>query len=314
MGGYDDVKKMWLQHELILRKLKNYGDIYFQDATNGSNGNHGRDPLSPFKTLEYAIAQLTDSHNDVIIHKGLENVTAGISVDKNKMSIFGWGLFGANPYYPETGSFYRSTAENAPVISIDADFVEIAGMTFVAEWVADNIAYQEALLIAEGSNKAYIHNCLFPDWAYASQTVGIKIEGAHYSVIENCAFHSTYGNIDFGIYVKGGSSSNTAQTIIKGCHFIGGSGVMASGIGQMPGLGTWQWWKIEDCTFLQVTNAILLGTSANLYGTVKGIVGTMAKADIFESSEASDSSISDITSGWKVTAADCWGSDGPLVS
>jgi len=310
MPGYDDIKKMWLQHELILRKLKNYGDIYFVDATNGSDGNRGTDPSSPFKSTEHAIDVVTDWNNDVVIHKGYENLTAGITIDKNKMSLLGWGLFGSNPAFPEVGCIDRSTAEDAPVIGIEAEFVEIAGLAFNGVWNVAGVAGQAPLECVDSlANKTWIHDCFFPDWTRASMTAGIKINGCHYVVVEDCNFQSVYGNMDAGIYIMSAVGA-PAYHKVKRCNFMGGSAAMANGIHDIFGS---QFFEYEDLSFSYVTNALRFAGAKSLWGTVKGLTGTMTGANICVGGAACDT-IANAYTQYKVTLADCWGNDGPLVA
>ena len=309
-----DIFRKWKTHDAILQKLDRYGELIFVDATNGSDAATGEKPEQPLASLAEAIDRAVNSGNDVIVHKGYEDVGEGgaITVNKEKLSIVGWGLYGSNPFYPEIGSIAKTFAEDAPVLTIEADFVEIAGLAFASEWETDDVAYQSALRI-NNKNKTYIHHCYFPDWSIASQTCGIDLDGAHFSVIEDCTFHSVYGNMDIGLYISS-APGQPCYTQLRRLTFMGGSGPMAAAFGQMPGLATWQYWTAEYIKCLNVTNAVLLGGVADLYGSVKGLVGTMAKGEIFESSEADDDTIAQVTASWKVTAADCWGSDGPLTA
>lgn len=317
--GYDDVKKMWLKHELIMQKLQNYGDIYFQDATNGLNTNHGTTPLSPFKDLEYAVAQLTDGHNDVIIHKGLENVSTYVDLDKEKMSLFGWGLFGANPSFPEIGSIYRSAKVNMPVLNITADFVEIAGLAFAAEWVTDDAEGQGSVGVNGGANKTFIHHCFFTDWNYASNTAGLMLGGPHYTVIEDCEFESVWGNMDDGIVIgeswTGSGTDQPAHTRIRRCNFAGmgtGGSAMTNGIQHITGC-THQNWMIEDCNFMHVTTAVRFVTGALLWAIIRDCVGSMSVGTFCVGSETCDT-IANAKTNYEVILANIWGSGAPLTA
>ncbi len=310
--GYADLYKMWLGHDRDLRKWRNWGDVYWVDATNGSDTDPGNRPGAPFKTLEKAIEEVTDNNNDVIWHKGYENLAAGITLDKDKTSILGWGYMGSNPYYPEIGSIDRSVAEDAPVLGIEAEFCEIAGLAFNANFTTPAASNAPLELMDGAANKAYIHDCFFPDWGRATMMAGIRLDGCHYVVIEDCVFQSVYGNIDAGIYIES-SAGMPAYGKIKRCSFMGGPAAyaMAYGINDIVGMS---YGEFEDLSFQGCTYGIGLPAAKDIYSTVKGIVGTMAKADIFESATATDDTIAHLTTNWKMTVADCWGNDGPLTT
>ncbi len=311
-GGSWDAYKRWLDHEIRMRQLGGYGDIFYVDATNGDDDTgDGTLVTTPYASLEAAIDAVTDNNGDTIIHKGYENLTAGITVDKDKLSILGWGLHGSNPYYPEIGSIDRSTAEDAPVLGIEAEFVEIAGLAFNGVWSTSLASNAPLEIMDTAGNKTFIHHCFFPDWARATMRAGIRLDGCHYVVIEDCNFHSVYGNMDAGIYIES-SVGMPAYQKVKRCNFMGGSGVMTHGIQDIVGS---TYGEYEDLKFANVTYGFGLPGAKDLYTTVKGVVGTMGKAEIFESAlVANDSTIGHLTTSWKLTAADCWGSDGPLTT
>lgn len=311
--GYADLYKMWLGHDRKLRKMDNFGDVYWVDATDGLDTNPGNRPGAPFKSTEKALEECTDWNNDVIWHKGYEALDAGITVDVNKLSLLGWGYMGSNPHYPETGSIARTDAEDAPVLTVDAEFVEIAGLAFAAEWVTDGTAGQSALLVGNGANKAYIHNCFFPDWNIASQTAGLDITGAHYTVVEDCTFHSVYGNMDAGIYIES-AASMPAYTKILGCDFMAGGlggNAMANGIHMIC---AHQSWFIRNCDFQHVTNAVNFDlAAADLWGNIRSCSGSMTKGNFCTGSDTCDT-IANAKANYEVILSDIWGSDSPMVA
>ena len=87
---------------------------------------------------------------------------------------------------------------------------------------------------------------------------------------------------------------------------------MGHGIQDIVGMS---YGEYETLRFSNVTVGLGLPGAKDMYTTVKDVVGTMAGAEIFDSATvANDSTIAHLTTSWKLTAADCWGSDGPLVA
>lgn len=303
--AYADLYKMWLGHDRDLRKWRNWGDVFWVDATNGSDTDPGNRPGAPFKTLEKALDEVTDNNNDVIWHKGYENLTAGLTIDTEKTSILGWAYMGSNPVYPETGSLDRSTKEDAAVLIIDADFVEIAGLTFNCDWTTGQVE-SPALRVNEGANKSYIHDCYFPDWARANMRAGIQLEGCHFTVIERCTFQSVYGNIDAGILTTGGSGSNPASTIIKDCKFKGGSAAMTYGINEVDGL--WQDFLVENCKFNDVTYMTKFVGDGDRRGQFVDCYGDMLETALFTGGSGADDKQA-LWTNHSCSALNCWGRD-----
>jgi len=73
-----------------------FGNYYFVDATNGSDGNDGRSLLSPLKTAAQAISLVTANNNDVVVLSGYasHSLTAMLTVPA-RTHLVGTGNIGA---------------------------------------------------------------------------------------------------------------------------------------------------------------------------------------------------------------------------
>src|SRR3990167_8413945 len=71
-----------------LAKASPLGDMYFVDATNGSNGNDGLSRRHPFATLVHALTKAAAGDTIILAPGGSETVTATIAASTAKVGIF----------------------------------------------------------------------------------------------------------------------------------------------------------------------------------------------------------------------------------
>jgi len=67
------------------------GKIYYVDATNGSDGNTGREPSAAFKTVAKALSVVTSNNHDVVVLSANSGhaVTAMLDISKNRVHFIG---------------------------------------------------------------------------------------------------------------------------------------------------------------------------------------------------------------------------------
>ena len=79
-----------------------YGNVYFVDYANGSDGNSGASVDQAVKTLSHAYTKFTSDQNDMILINGDDPVEedAMVTLNSNKTHIVGLGVFGATDPEP----------------------------------------------------------------------------------------------------------------------------------------------------------------------------------------------------------------------
>ena len=296
-------------------------EVFYVDLAIGSDAGDGDDWQRAYRTIDYAMDQTTANNNDYILVRGWKTHTAtGVvaTVDQSQVHVIGHaGIM--NPIFPERNALYRdaSGASDYPVMNITGDEVEVAGLGFNGSWSATAIATQisgASLDIDNGANKAYVHNCFFPGWNTANTLSGIGISGAHYSVIEDCAFHSVYDHIDQGIIVMTGPTQ-PAYFVITGCRFMAATSAETQyGINLYDGVPNT--WVVEDCTFAGITDAINIGsaTGVTMNAIVRNCFGTMAADHFFHHTTAGNvDATDDLITHFKIYAIqNVFGKDGQI--
>lgn len=314
MTGYDDLKKMWLGHELILAKLQRFGDVHFVDFVNGLDTNHGETPKSPLQTLNAAMDKCTAGNHDVVLCRGFKNASS-FSTVKQTLDVKSVHVIGAEYFknFNENCGLYKGTAANDPIIDIPAEDVELCGMALDSRWIlgartTDSDNQIQALEVSGdgvgGGIGAYLHHLRFPAWY---SLTGILVRGAGYCEFEDITFegYATYA----GLYAESDGVNNPAfmrfkNLKSKGCKY------------------TLEWntnnvndWEVDGIIARSVgTSVMYLGSGAAQYGIAKGIIGDVAKAALFVGAGGAATTIANLTTNYKVTAADCWGNDSPLVA
>lgn len=103
------------------------GDVYFVDMPpNGDDGNIGTRPDQPFLTIEHAIGECADDHNDyIIVLDCWQEDTFPVSINKRRVHIIGLDV--------ENGKYPRMNAPtDTAIFTLDADYCEIAGLSLNA--------------------------------------------------------------------------------------------------------------------------------------------------------------------------------------
>jgi len=275
------------------------GDVYYVDLSGGSNGNTGESFDSPMLTSAAALDKCTADKNDYIIVTGWKTET-GTGVI-HRMDVAQTHMIGhagiLNPYFPEKGSLYRSGAGDAPILRFEQEFIEVAGFAFnavqgagtesssVSKGFVEIGDYLDANAAGDG-NKAYLHNCYFPDWNSTTTVTGLTITGAHYPVVHDCYFDSIYSNMDSGIYLCGSDDANPSLGDFRNLVFRGG---FTQGVKWYAG-GSCQNSTWDGITQARGTYVVdFTSDSATAYNTFENIqAGAIAASALFNSASTVD--------------------------
>ena len=187
---------------------KHPNDVWFVNSTGGVDGaGYGRNPDSPFATLDYAIGNCTASKGDVIYvmpgHAETIAATDGFDVDLAGVKIIGLGWGSNRPTFT-----FSATASQ---VNIGAASVWLENLRFIAGVSAVVSGVQ-----VEGKTDFVCKNC---EWDYGGTTgwdfvISLELEaGSHRAIIEDNIFRTepaTAGPNDF-ISLVGVSNSVTIR-------------------------------------------------------------------------------------------------------
>lgn len=222
------------------------GTVFYVDLINGDDTKDGLTPANAFLGLQHAIDQCTDNKDDTIVIlpgnldiDGDANYLQGagtryganhyVIVDKSQIHIYGPNLW--NPNRPESSALYRSGAEDAPLMYVTGNNVEIAYMGMSANWTTGGLpvdanlyaaALEGSALVLDGEpgslNYSWIHHCRFPMWW---NTCGIYLWRSSANVIEYCDFEElTHSGIIWGDAGAGRPTYNWIQhNKFVGCDY-----------------------------------------------------------------------------------------------
>ena len=303
------------------------GEVYYVDLAAGSNSNSGESFDRALLTSAAAYDLVTADNNDYVMVTGWKTETGtGVihRLDVAQTHFIGHtGLL--NPYTPEKGSLYRSGAGDAPILRFEQEFVEVAGFSFnavqgagtesssVSKGMVEIGDYLDANAAGDG-NKAFLHNCHFPDWSSATTTTGVSLTGAHYATLRDIYIENIYGNIDAGIYCAGSDDSNPALATFENIVFRGGGGAATAVIEMDAAASNLQNSTINGLYGTRVTNMISLGTAYAAYCSIDNAVGDMAENSFFAGGSACDAR-DDLWTNYKWSAGgNVWGRDAILAA
>ena len=160
-------------------------NVFFVDASLGSDNNDGRDPAAPKLTITSALASCADGNDDVVLCKG--TFSEQVVITKSKVHLLGLQAAGSDL------SYLTRLNGNAtgPSILIQARDVEVG---FLMVSGNRDVGKHYAAIFVDGDTsgtRAYIHDC-FIFGLTPSGTVynnGIDIRGDR-TVVERCVFDS----------------------------------------------------------------------------------------------------------------------------
>ena len=194
-------------------------NVWFVDsghaaATDGVG--YGRNPDSPFATLDYAVSHASVETGDTIflMPGHAENLAADsdVDVDVSNLQIIGLGWGGCRPTFTATaiaGDFKLAAScgilENILFLSgVDATtgLLEVSS----ADWTIRNCEFRDSvdqatdmLVVLDGSDRLHIHDCTFTMTAAAGANSAIAIVSSDDVHIHDCTIYGNFavGAIDF---------------------------------------------------------------------------------------------------------------------
>jgi len=144
----------------VLRPGSAIGNVYYVDGDNGSDDNHGLDPMVPVRTITYALSLCTNDGNDVIVvldypeAGGIEAATP-VVISKDRVHILGsaYGHERADKFI-----FLSTASDDTAFFDIQARNVEIAYFKLACGVSHGSIQFGGA---GVASKAAAIHHCTF---------------------------------------------------------------------------------------------------------------------------------------------------------
>ncbi len=178
----------WIKaiYESLYKKLEGVkagitgvGNTYFVDGQNGLDTNDGLTKDKPFKTIAHALTKCVAYHDDhiLVLRGGAETHPIAVTVDR--VHIIGV----TNKGTPQTVGGYAAGA--AICMTIDAEHVEIAGLTFLAD------ATHPAIDVLSQCWGLWIHHCSFGEAGIAQHGIAADNEGPVGGLIEHNVFGET---------------------------------------------------------------------------------------------------------------------------
>lgn len=179
-------------------RLCTTGNVFFVNSVIGTDTDPaGRDPLSPFATIDYAIGKCTASKGDVILvmagHTETVTAAAGVALDVAGISIIGlgngrnrpivnfttataasWRVSAAN-IYVENIHFRGSVDALASPIQVQAADYEMAN--FVIQDVAGTAQATDWILTTAAADRLWLHHFEYDGDTAAGTNAGIAIVG-----------------------------------------------------------------------------------------------------------------------------------------
>lgn len=187
------------------------GEIFYADPVSGNDKQNGKSRDTAKKTLQAAIDLCVANRGDVVIRmRGGEAVTSTVTFDCAGMTVMAEGYGMAPLAIGEYFATYSETLTAAPVATVTADGVTIAGLGFAGD-DARSMYYDGAAMLVGGLATAApfgvrIVNCRFPKWGLDNR-IGLAVEGSTDCIIEDCSFEGVTQDFGSGIYVQGAAQN-----------------------------------------------------------------------------------------------------------
>jgi hypothetical protein len=204
-----------------------FGDVYFVDDANGGDGNSCKTKDRACKTLSKAYSLATTDNNDVILINGDDPVEedAMITWAKNKIHVFGLGVFGATDQEPRiifsaTGLAVASAPAVIKVTGWGNTFTNIR----INSWGVFGTNANVTALWDAGEGTVYT-NCQFNKFTDLGLTTVSDVEARGDS--------TTWRNCRFGfdtlkqtvarptLWIKGtGANARMKNNVFENCYFV----------------------------------------------------------------------------------------------
>lgn len=174
-----------------------FGNVFFVDYENGSNGNTGTSMKSPFKTIAYALSMCVTNNDDVIVLRG--HATAHPATDATASN---------------TATMLTTSINRVHLVGLDGAwraYGQGARIQLTATTGATNIA----VLKNTGVRNSFT-NIKFDNESTVTQSVYGVVEGGEYAQYTNCEFYNgkNYDATGAADFVLNGDS-----TQFKNCTF-----------------------------------------------------------------------------------------------
>lgn len=204
-----------------------HGDVWFVDFANGSDANNGKSRTTAFKTLGQAHTAATTNNNDIVLIDGVSPVEedAMLTWSKNKIHVFGLGVFGATDQEPRiifsaTGLAVASAPAVIKVTGWGNTFTNIR----INSWGVFGTNANVCALWDAGEGTVYT-NCQFNKFT----DLGVSTV----SDVEARGDSTTWRNCKFGfdtllqtaarptLWIKGtGGSARMKNNYFESCYFV----------------------------------------------------------------------------------------------
>lgn len=172
-----------------------FGNTWYVDGTNGSDGNTGKSPSQAVATIAKAATTLGAAGDNIMIAPGTYTITASFAPKARQF--FRAAII--NPRYP-TVSITTTSALTGDMVTIDVSGTVWYGIEFLAGHA--NLATLVDIADGAAVNGCWFHSCVF-NGADKTSVVGIQADDATFALegltVENCLFRDLTGtHIDIG--------------------------------------------------------------------------------------------------------------------
>lgn len=199
----------------VVREDLTTGNIFFVHSGTGTDGaGYGRNPDSPFATLDYAIGQCTANQGDRIYvmpgHSEDVDAAAAVDVDVAGVSIIGIGHGADRPTFD---------------LSAVASTFEIGAASVHLENLLFTVSEDATIVLDVNAADAYIKNCEFRNAAAKEAVTFIDINGGaanacDRAVVDGCVFRAPNAGTDTAI----GLDEVADGVVVKNCWAFGAFG------------------------------------------------------------------------------------------
>ncbi len=188
-----------------------YGNTYFVDSTNGSDGNRGKTRDRAFKTITKAFATVSD-YDTILLSPGNHtgNYTTPLNADAAFVAVRGFkiGDYGMS-------TWMGATTSSSPIIDVRARGWTFTDIEFDCPTAAAAIRLNKVSGLAQRCDFTHIENCIFTTGKY-----GIMVQGGGTHVtIKTCKFDQLTTSGGFGIFVNDTSFQIPAFWLVENCIF-----------------------------------------------------------------------------------------------
>jgi len=168
-----------------------FGDVWFVDYANGSDGNNGKSKDSAFKTLSKAYSSAASNNNDVILIDGNSTVVETAMIDWTKNRIHVIGLNGPAGHYGQGAKVSIGVTTAATDIAL----IKVTGVrnTFSnIKFISNNTVAEGLYTVAEGGEFTRYFNCEFYKSTDLDETAAAELlHNGDSTQFYNCTFGSS---------------------------------------------------------------------------------------------------------------------------